>query len=44
MRLERRAQRELHEFWGRVTHELKTPITGIKAFLQTLQQREFTRD
>lgn len=44
MRLERRATRQLHEFWGRVTHELKTPITGIKAFLQTLQQHEFSKE
>lgn len=43
MRLERRSHRELNEFWSRVTHEIKTPITGIKAFLQTLQQREFSR-
>ncbi len=43
MRLEMRSHRELNEFWSRVTHEIKTPITGIKAFLQTLQQREFTK-
>ncbi len=42
--LERRATKELKEFWSRITHELKTPITGIKAFLQTLQIQEFTRE
>lgn len=41
--LERRSYREMRQFWSRVTHELKTPITGIKAFLQTLQSREFSR-
>jgi signal transduction histidine kinase len=38
-RLEKRAHRELKEFWSRATHELKTPITGIKAFLETLKQQ-----
>jgi two-component system, OmpR family, sensor histidine kinase CiaH len=42
--LERRASRELKEFWSRITHEIKTPITGIKAFLQTLQKQDFTRE
>jgi signal transduction histidine kinase len=41
--LERRSYREMRQFWSRVTHELKTPITGIKAFLQTLQAHEFSR-
>jgi signal transduction histidine kinase len=27
-----------------LTHELKTPITGIKAFLQTIQQQEMSRE
>jgi len=44
MRMEKRSHRELNEFWSRVTHEIKTPITGIKAFLQTLQQRDFSRE
>lgn len=42
--LERRSSKELKEFWGRITHEIKTPITGIKAFLQTLQSKDFTRE
>ena len=29
----------MEEFWGRVTHEIKTPITGIKAFLQSLKNQ-----
>jgi len=40
--VERRAARELHEFWTRITHEIKTPITGVKAFLQTLKTRELS--
>jgi len=39
IRLERRSTLEMEEFWGRVTHEIKTPITGIKAFLQNLSNR-----
>lgn len=37
IRLERRAMMELEEFRGRITHEIKTPITGLKAFLQSLK-------
>lgn len=39
IKLERRSAREVEEFWGRVTHEIKTPITGIKAFLQSLKSQ-----
>ncbi|NIM81089.1 MAG: hypothetical protein GTO20_20065 [Candidatus Aminicenantes bacterium] len=39
IQLERRSAREVEEFWGRVTHEIKTPITGIKAFLQSLKNQ-----
>ncbi len=35
--LEERTTRELNEFWSRVSHEIKTPITGLKAFLETLK-------
>lgn len=38
IRLEKRSIKEIEDFWGRVTHEIKTPITGIKAFLQSLKQ------
>jgi len=37
IRLEKRSREELYEFWNRVTHEIKTPITGIRAFLETLK-------
>lgn len=39
IKLERRSAGEVEEFWGRVTHEIKTPITGIKAFLQSLKNQ-----
>ncbi len=39
IKLEKRSAREVEEFWGRVTHEIKTPITGIKAFLQSLKSQ-----
>ena len=42
--LERRADQELHELWGRITHEIKTPITGLKAFLQTLSKQDLSRE
>jgi signal transduction histidine kinase len=39
---ERRTAREIKEFWERTAHEIKTPITGIKAFLQNLRsQKEY---
>lgn len=36
MAAERRFRTEMQEFLGRVTHEMKTPLAGIKAVLQTL--------
>jgi signal transduction histidine kinase len=44
IRLEKKSARELQEFWGRLTHELKTPITGLKAFLQTLKTHDLNRE
>ncbi len=44
IRLERRSAEELHLFWSRMTHEIKTPITGIKAFLETLKIQRLTPD
>lgn len=41
---EKRAAQELQELWSRVTHEIKTPIAGIKALLQTLQAHDLSRD
>jgi len=42
--LERRLTSELHEFWSRVSHEIKTPITGLRAFLETLQTQSVKKD
>ena len=44
IREERRSLDELSEFWGRITHEIKTPITGLRAFLETLKRQDFNRD
>ena len=41
---EKRSARELQELWSRVSHELKTPITGLKALLQTLQGQDLSRE
>lgn len=37
VRVERRFRTEMQDFLGRVTHEMKTPLAGIKAVLQTVQ-------
>ncbi len=37
IRTETKFRREMQEFLGRATHEMKTPLAGIKAVLQTLQ-------
>ncbi len=42
IRLERRTTREIQKFWERSAHEIKTPITGIKAFLQNLKSQTYT--
>lgn len=44
IKLERRTAREVEAFWGRVTHEIKTPITGVKAFLQSLKNESIDPD
>jgi two-component system phosphate regulon sensor histidine kinase PhoR len=36
VRIESRFRREMQDFLGRVTHEMKTPLAGIKAVLQTI--------
>ena len=41
---ENRSAHELRSLWGRVTHELKSPITGVKAFLQTLYSQDLSRE
>ncbi len=42
IRLERRTTREIQKFWERSAHEIKTPITGIKAFLQNLKSQTYS--
>ncbi len=42
--MENRSARELRDLWARVTHELKTPITGLKALIQTLQSQDLSRE
>lgn len=42
--LEKRTTTELHDLWSRVSHEIKTPITGVKAFLETLHAQPMSRD
>lgn len=37
VRTESLFRREMQDFLGRVTHEMKTPLAGIKAVLQTIQ-------
>ncbi len=37
IQLERRSTKEVRNFWEHAAHEIKTPITGIKAFLQSLK-------
>lgn len=44
IRLERQTLREVTEFWERSAHEIKTPITGIKAFLQNLKSGVYEKD
>lgn len=44
MRTETRFRLEMADFLGRVTHEMKTPLAGIKAVLQTLQAGRMPAD
>lgn len=44
IQLERRTTQAVHEFWARSAHQIKTPITGVKAFLQNLKNRAFSAD
>jgi len=41
---ERRSRAELRDLWSRVSHELKTPVTGVKALLQTLEAQDLPRE
>ncbi|MCP4150471.1 MAG: HAMP domain-containing histidine kinase [bacterium] len=42
--LEHRTTTELHQFWNRISHEMKTPITGLKAFLETIRDQDLERE
>lgn len=44
IRTEAKFRREMQEFLGRATHEMKTPLAGIKAVLQTLQVGRVPQD
>lgn len=44
VQMAKKTANELREFWRRMTHEIKTPITGIKAFLQSLQNKSLKND
>lgn len=44
VRTERRFREEMEGFLRRVTHEMKTPIAGIKAVLQTIQMGRLPAD
>ncbi len=44
IRLEKRTSVEVSEFWERTAHEIKTPITGLKAFLQNLKSGDFEKE
>lgn len=41
IRLERRTAKEIEAFWERSAHEIKSPITGLKAFLENLRTGAF---
>ncbi len=43
-RAESRFRREMQDFLGRVTHEMKTPLAGIKAVLDTLKAGRMPAD
>ncbi|MEN8154606.1 MAG: HAMP domain-containing sensor histidine kinase [Acidobacteriota bacterium] len=44
IRLEKRSTREMEEFWGKITHEIKTPIMGIKSFLESLKNNAIKKE
>lgn len=44
IRLERQTTEEVKRFWERSAHEIKTPITGIKAFLQNLKSNRYSQE
>lgn len=42
--LEKRSSKEMEEFWGRMSHEIKTPITGIRSFLESLKKGSISEE
>jgi signal transduction histidine kinase len=44
IQLERKTTQAVHEFWARSAHQIKTPITGVKSFMQNLKNRAFSDD
>lgn len=44
IQLDRRTAKEVREFWERSAHEIKTPITGLKLFLQNLKRRSYSSE
>jgi signal transduction histidine kinase len=44
IQLERRTALEVKQFWERSAHEIKTPITGVKAFLQNLKSHAYNAE
>lgn len=42
--VEKKTALEVNELWSRVTHEIKTPIAGLRAFLETLKTHEFSKE
>ena len=44
IRLEKRSTKEMEEFWGRISHEIRTPITGLKSFLESLRDGSISKE
>lgn len=44
IKLEKRSTMEMEEFWGKITHEIKTPIMGVKSFLESLKNRAINEE
>ncbi len=44
IRLGKRSTKEMEEFWGRISHEIRTPITGLKSFLESLRDGSISKE